>query len=135
MKNFNDKISQNILKELRKNARLSWQELGKRVHLSGQAVAERVIRMQEQGVISGFTLRENLRQRYFINIKMKSQAFDEFEKLLARESDVENVDKTAGDFCYHIVFCAETTQQLNKFIDKLLPYGICNVSMGLKRIK
>ena len=57
MKKFDDKTSQAILRELRQNARISWQELGRAVHLSGQA-AERVRQMQEAGVFDGYTLRE-----------------------------------------------------------------------------
>ncbi|XXQ67277.1 Lrp/AsnC family transcriptional regulator [Neisseriaceae bacterium B1] len=59
MKKFDDKISLAILQTLRQNSRISWQELGKNVHLSGQAAAERVKQMQEHGVIDGFTIREN----------------------------------------------------------------------------
>lgn len=58
MKKFDDKTSQAILRELRQNARISWQELGRAVHLSGQAAAERVRQMQEAGVFDGYTLRE-----------------------------------------------------------------------------
>ncbi|MCQ9327236.1 Lrp/AsnC family transcriptional regulator [Neisseria dentiae] len=53
MKKSDDKISQAILRELRRNARISWQELGRAVHLSGQAAAERVRQMQDAGVING----------------------------------------------------------------------------------
>ena len=69
MKKFDDKTSQAILRGLRRNARISWQDLGRAVHLSGQAVAERVRQMQDAGVIDGFTLKEP-RTRHFIGVKM-----------------------------------------------------------------
>src|SRR5579863_9844914 len=49
-----DRISWKIVEELQQDARLSWAELGRRVGLTTPAVAERVYRLQELGVIRGF---------------------------------------------------------------------------------
>src|SRR5690349_5187627 len=43
-----------ILRELQKNARLSYNELGRRVGLSAPAAAERVRRLEDAGVITGY---------------------------------------------------------------------------------
>lgn len=50
-----DETGYRILEELRQDSRLSFRELGRRVGLSTPAVAERVRRMQESGVIRCFT--------------------------------------------------------------------------------
>lgn len=50
-----DKISWNILRILQQDARVSYADLGKQVHLSAPAVAERIKRMEEAGIIIGFT--------------------------------------------------------------------------------
>ncbi|MET0726593.1 MAG: Lrp/AsnC family transcriptional regulator [Leifsonia sp.] len=44
-----------ILRELQSDGRLSFNELGRRVHLSAPAVAERVRRLESRGVITGYT--------------------------------------------------------------------------------
>lgn len=49
-----DSISWNILECLQRNARLSFAELGRKVGLSTPAVAERVHRLEEAGVITGY---------------------------------------------------------------------------------
>lgn len=49
-----DKINLRILRALSKNARISFSELAKQVHLSAPAVAERVKRLEETGVIKGY---------------------------------------------------------------------------------
>jgi len=49
-----DSISQNILEALQHNARLTFAELGRMVGLSTPAVAERVHRLEETGVITGY---------------------------------------------------------------------------------
>ena len=43
-----------LLAELQDDARLSYSELSRRVHLSAPAVAERVRRLEETGVITGY---------------------------------------------------------------------------------
>ena len=49
-----DKIDREILGILQTDGRISWQMLGDRVHLSPNAVAERVRRLTKAGVIKGF---------------------------------------------------------------------------------
>jgi len=49
-----DDVGWQILAALQDNGRLSFAELGRRVHLSLPAVAERVKRMEEAGVITGY---------------------------------------------------------------------------------
>lgn len=49
-----DAIAWKILEALQQNARLSFAELGRRVGLSTPAAAERVHRLEEAGVISGY---------------------------------------------------------------------------------
>lgn len=49
-----DNISWKLLEALQKNARLSFAELGRKVGLSTPAVAERVRRLEEAGVITGY---------------------------------------------------------------------------------
>ena len=43
-----------LLRELQADARLSFNELARRIHLSAPAVAERVRRMEQAGVITGY---------------------------------------------------------------------------------
>ena len=54
-----DKIDKQILSILQTDGRISWQLLGDRVHLSANAVAERVRRMTRAGVIRGFKAEVN----------------------------------------------------------------------------
>jgi Lrp/AsnC family leucine-responsive transcriptional regulator len=57
-----DQHDQKILTLLQENARLTFAEIGRQVHLSSPAVAERVKRLEEAGVIAGYAARVNLRK-------------------------------------------------------------------------
>jgi Lrp/AsnC family transcriptional regulator, leucine-responsive regulatory protein len=49
-----DAIDRQLLDELRANARAGWAELGRRIGLSGPSVQERVRRLEERAVITGY---------------------------------------------------------------------------------
>ena len=49
-----DSTDWRILDELQRDGRLSYNQLAKRVNLSSPAVAERVRRLEESGVIAGY---------------------------------------------------------------------------------
>lgn len=51
-----DKIDREILSILRDDARIPWSTLGDRVHLSANAVADRVRRLRQRGVLRRFTV-------------------------------------------------------------------------------
>lgn len=55
-----DKLSWQILRELQSDARLSYNELGRRIGLSAPATAERVRKLEDAGVISGYGARIEL---------------------------------------------------------------------------
>ncbi len=51
---FPDEIDWRLLDELQQDARLSFNELARRINLSAPAVAERVRRLEAAGVITGY---------------------------------------------------------------------------------
>ena len=57
----NDGTNRRILEELQSDGRLSLAELGRRVGLSPPAVAERVQRLERDGVIVGYHARVDAR--------------------------------------------------------------------------
>ncbi|MEM0320031.1 MAG: AsnC family transcriptional regulator, partial [Candidatus Nezhaarchaeales archaeon] len=50
-----DEIDKAILRELVNDARLSFREIARRIGVSTATVASRVKRMEEEGVIKGYT--------------------------------------------------------------------------------
>jgi Lrp/AsnC family leucine-responsive transcriptional regulator len=51
-----DNVGWRILEELQADARITYSELGRRVGLTSPAVAERVRRMEEAGIITGYRI-------------------------------------------------------------------------------
>jgi Lrp/AsnC family leucine-responsive transcriptional regulator len=129
-----DDLNERILVILRTNARASWAEIGSEVHLTGQAVAQRVKAMENTGQISGYTLREDQVSRYFVTMLMSSSDFVGFESTLQDRSWVEAAYKTAGDACYELVVRCEASE-LDQHLEELLLFGRYKVSNVLRRVK
>jgi Lrp/AsnC family leucine-responsive transcriptional regulator len=130
-----DKMNQAILQRLRDNGRLSWQQIGKEVHLTGQAVAARVQQMLDQRYITGFTIRQDEQALHYVTVFMKSTDFDGFERFLQREADVRSAHKVSGEGCYHLVLVPADAQALDAFLTRLLAYGTYKVLSGVRCVK
>lgn len=55
-------VDVHILNELKEDARLSMRELSKRVNLSAPAVAERVRKLEDAGIIEGYSVQVNYKK-------------------------------------------------------------------------
>ena len=130
-----DRVNQAIVKLLKANSRMSWQQIGKEVHLTGQAVAARVQQMEEQGLISGYTIRQDGLQRHFITMFMENPNFDEFERFLGADLRVEGAYKVTGEGCYLVVYTPTESHELEPFLNSLLRYGRYRVSTAIRCIK
>ncbi len=60
MKKLLDETNWQLLEALQQNARLSYSELGQRVGLTAPAVTERMRKMEEQGIITGYHVEVDL---------------------------------------------------------------------------
>jgi Lrp/AsnC family leucine-responsive transcriptional regulator len=129
-----DKLDRAIVNVLRQQARMSWQDIGRCVHLSGQAVAMRVQRMQDEGVITGFHARIAAPGRHLVTVFMSSLRFEDFERFVKAAPEIVEASKTAGEGCYHLVVESEQAD-LDVFLTTLLSYGTYRVHSVVRNIK
>lgn len=130
-----DKKNTQILSLLAKNSRLSWQDIGKQVHLTGQAVATRVRQLEDDGTIERYTIRQGNLETHFVTVFMNDARFSEFEAFLAQNESVEQAFKTSGEGCYHLVVRALNTEQLEVFLNALLHYARYRLASAIRTTK
>jgi Lrp/AsnC family leucine-responsive transcriptional regulator len=130
-----DKMNQAILTHLKSNSRMSWQQIGKQVHLTGQAVSARVAQLEEQGIISGYTIRQNNLERHFITVFMENPDFAGFEAFLNTHTQVESAFKVTGEGCYQLVFTPHSGNALELFLNQILRYGHYKVLSAIRCVK
>jgi len=101
-----DHIDRDILAQLDRNGRMRWGELAAAVHLSPNAVAERVRRLQRSGVITGFSLRRDWSTlgrpiHAYVDVKLAPGVSAEcFEGELALHDTITEAHHVTGRYDY-----------------------------------
>ena len=119
---------------------MQWQEIGKIVHLTGQAVATRIRHMQANGIIEAFTVNlnyEKLRKPIsaFITVFMNSSNHDKFQHFLSDCSAIIEAHRVSGEGCYWLKANVANQKELNEILDAILLYGNYKVNLSIGKIK
>jgi len=128
-----------IVEELSKNSRITMKELGEKVHLTGQAAATRVAKLEDNGVIEGYTIKVNQVKlgcfiHALINIFTKEinhQPFLSFIK--TQEKYVINNYKISGDSCYLLECKFPSNEILNQFLNDLNKHANYKLSIIINK--
>ncbi len=114
-----------ILRELSRYGRLSFRDLAKIAHLSANATAERVRRLQSLGVLVGFSAKISpaalgLGLNAYVDVKLqKGLSMEGFEKALSKVAGVREAMSITGTFDVRLrVVCRDTTQ-LGRLIEQV----------------
>ena len=129
-----DEYARNLLAELATNARASYADLGRRVGLSPSAVAERMRRMEEDGVIKGYSVEidaATLGMPVLAVIRMTCDGthYHPFLKFVKTLSEVRLCHHVTGADAFYLEIAAASLVDLERLIERLLPYGIPTTSL------
>jgi len=117
-----------ILRELQQDARLSYNELGRRVALSAPAAAERVRKLEDRGIITGYAAQIDLAHVglpliAFIQLRcatgkclLKTSTAEEFPEVL-------EMHKLSGAHCSLLKVAVSSMQHLEAFNERLGAHG------------
>ncbi|MCB2308062.1 Lrp/AsnC family transcriptional regulator [Clostridium estertheticum] len=135
-----DQTDIQILSLLTKNSRMQWQEIGEEVHLTGQAVKNRISKMEKSGVIKGYTVNINSEMfgknlTAFITVFMKTTDHLSFKKYINNNSLVTEAHRISGDGCYMLKLTASTQAEIVDFLDEILKYGNYKLNLSIQNIK
>ena len=122
-----DPIGWRILAELQHDARMQFVELGKRVGLSTPAVIERVRRMEEAGIITGYRVeidrsKVGLPVCAFIRVRVIGDFIPRVIAVAREMPEVFECHRIAGEDTFLLKVCVQTSEALEKTVDKLTPY-------------
>jgi Lrp/AsnC family leucine-responsive transcriptional regulator len=117
-----------LLKLLQLNARATFAELGRRVKLTPPAVAERVRRMEDQGVIGGYTARVNLAavgrgMRVFLRVQVLTREYPKFIKTVQALPAVEECHHVTGGESFLLKAAVRDVAELEQLIQRLSLFG------------
>jgi Lrp/AsnC family leucine-responsive transcriptional regulator len=123
-----DELHYAILNQLQLNARLTHAEIGRRIGLSAPAVAERIKRMQDDGIIKGFTVdidfsRLSYGQKVWVGVKLPRGYINAFLKECRQIEGVTDIIHTTGEFCFFVAIIVASTAELSGILDRLGKLG------------
>ena len=128
LKSSMDSTDWQILRELQQDARLSFNELGRRVNLSAPATAERVRKLEEKGVITGYAAqidpaKVGLPLLAFIQLHcdpgkclLKTSSAEKYPEIL-------EIHKLSGAHCTLLKVAVSSMEHLEAFNERLGSHG------------
>ncbi|HLZ56003.1 MAG TPA: Lrp/AsnC family transcriptional regulator [Ktedonosporobacter sp.] len=129
-----DAVNIRILSELQRDPRLTMSELGRRIGMSSPAVTERVRRLEETGVIRGYTLDLNpaalgLPISAYIRIRPNPGQLPRVAELAQQIPEVVECHRVTGEDCFVLKVHIPAIDQLDRLLDGFLLYGSTTTSI------
>ncbi len=132
-----DDIDKKIMQLLQHNARMSISQISKEVSMSQPSVKERMIRLEEKNIISGYTTVFNLRD---LNrgtttfILIKTEHCQEIVDFCRDAMEVTDLFRISGEYNYLIKVQTASIEELAEFQDSLIKLGPSKSHISMKNI-
>jgi Lrp/AsnC family leucine-responsive transcriptional regulator len=123
-----------ILEELQRDARLSAAELGRRVHLSPPAVAARIGRLEDAGVITGYRADVSLAAlglevMAFVRVRSAGAVHRAFLDAMADRREVLECHHVTGEDCFIVKVAVASLAKLEEVVAELASFGSTTTSV------
>ncbi|MEK5257513.1 Lrp/AsnC family transcriptional regulator [Paenibacillus sp. FSL F4-0125] len=132
-----DEIDKKIMQLLQYNARMPISQISKEVSMSQPSVKERIIKLEERNIISGYHTAFNLRD---LNrgtttfILIKTEHCQELTDFCNNAMEVTDLFRISGEYNYLIKVQTSSIEALAEFQDQLIKFGPSKSHISLKNI-
>lgn len=129
-----DEVDIAILQALALDARTSVAELARQVELSAPSVAERLKRLEEAGVIAGYSVDVDpaalgLPIAAWLRIRPIPGQLHKVAEILKALPAIVECDRITGEDCFLARAHVRAMNDLEKLIDQIIPYAMTNTSI------
>ena len=123
-----DRIGRRILAVLQENARTPLSRLGKQVGLSAPAVAERVRRLEEAGIIKGYHARIDPHAFgqtviAFIHLTTDAKNYPAVNSMARKTAQISACHHISGEASFVLHVRAQSLLELESVVGKVSPFG------------
>ncbi|MDT3426714.1 Lrp/AsnC family leucine-responsive transcriptional regulator [Paenibacillus forsythiae] len=121
-----DEIDRSILEALKENSRMTVSDISKRVKLSIPAVTERIRKMDESGMIEGYTVKINRAKAgykllaFVLVVIDRTEQIPAFRAFISGCAEVLECHHLAGEYDYLLKVLVEDTGELENFLSDTL---------------
>jgi Lrp/AsnC family leucine-responsive transcriptional regulator len=131
-----DDIGWHLLEELQEDARISYAELGRRVGLSTPAVMERVRKMEDAEIITGYRAEINPEKvgfhvTAFIRIELEHEVLPRLNSLFRDIPEIIECHRVTGNDSLILKLHVSSISHLETVIQRITPYGMPATSIVL----
>jgi Lrp/AsnC family transcriptional regulator, leucine-responsive regulatory protein len=131
-----DKTSWSILACLQDNARASFADIGREVGLSAPAVAERMAKLEEAGIIQGYRIEVDYEKtgyalKALIAFSAHSGKFQAFLNFIGKLDEVLECHRVTGNHCIYLKVVAENSGRLQELLASMMEFGDTTTSIIL----
>jgi Lrp/AsnC family leucine-responsive transcriptional regulator len=129
-----DSTDWRILGELQKDGRASYADLARAVAMSPSAVAERVRRLEETGVIAGYRAtvdpgRVGLDVMAFVRLRYPTGNYRPFHALLDSTPEIMEAHHVTGEDCFVLKVVARSMRHLEEVTGRIAGLGPVTTSV------
>jgi Lrp/AsnC family leucine-responsive transcriptional regulator len=129
-----DALDLRILTELQRDGRASLAELGRRVALSAPAVAERVLRLEETGVITGYHATVDPVALGFpitilVRVSPSPRELSRIPKIADEIPQITECHRITGDDCFFFIAHLRAVEELEPILDRFTPFARTTTSI------
>lgn len=129
-----DKIDALILTHLASDARLSNAALARRVGLSAPSLSERLKRLEESGVITGYRAEIDMAAAGYpisaiLRIRPVPGALAKVAEILQGIPEITECDRVTGEDCFVARAAVTSVAHLETVIDRIIPHAMTNTAI------
>lgn len=129
-----DRTDWRLLAELQKDGRASYAELARAVAMSASAVAERIRRLEEAGVIAGYRAtvdpeRVGLTVMAFVRLRYPSGNYRPFHAMLDTTPEIVEAHHVTGEDCFVLKVLARSMRHLEEVTGRIAGLGAVTTSV------
>ena len=119
-----DAIDQALIALLSDNARLPHAELARSVGLSAPSIAERLRRLEEEGVVKAYTVELDPKALGYtltaiVRIRPLPGQLHTVERLLVESPEVVECDKVTGEDCFVARYLLRSIEELDPILERI----------------
>jgi len=123
-----DEVDWDLLSALQADGRASFAELGRLVSMSPSAVAERVRRLEERGVIGSYRAvvvpdRVGLVIQAYVRLRYPAANYRPFHSLLDSTPEILEAHHVTGDDCFVLRVAARSMRHLEEITGRIAGLG------------
>lgn len=129
-----DRIDAAIIRELCADARIPRAKLARRVGLSAPSVGERIRRLEDIGVITGYGAKiDPARLGYGLTVLIRARPLpgemQNMVKAIRETPQIVSCERVSGDDCFVARAHVRSVAEMEAVIDRLVPFGATNSSV------